>query len=90
MSGLGFHSAHIRGEVGHSGFTASDEGTERMRKFYTRMGQPGAAKLVENAPANALFRPNGQTTLAYKIATSLSAPTTEQPSGTPERESMCA
>ena len=45
-----------------------------MEKFYSEMGQPGAIQMMRGAAIDTLFRPNGQTALKLKLATSLSRP----------------
>eukprot|EP01037_Dinobryon_pediforme_P006267 gene6267-6339_t len=73
MTGLGFHSAHLKGDETHSS-AKSDAGNTKMRQLYVSMGQPAAATFAENAPFNTLFRPCGATALATHIATSLNSP----------------
>ena len=73
MSGLGFHTAHYKGD-GTTRNSKSDIGTENMRQLFREMGQPGAIDLMDQAAFNSLYRPCGQTALNLHIATSLSAP----------------
>lgn len=73
QNGLGFHPAHRdRGRV--EGSRLSERGSERARAYYAAMGTPRAAELMDKAAFNTLYRPNGQTALALRIATTLSAP----------------
>lgn len=73
MTGLGFHTAHVKGN-GFDKSSKSEAGTEWMRAFYREMGQPRAAELMDQAAFNTVFRPNGKTALALRIATSLGDP----------------
>lgn len=52
----------------------SERGTDSIRAFYAEMGMPRAAELMEKAAFNSMYRPNGATALALRIATSLSRP----------------
>ncbi len=73
MSGLGFHTAHFKGDAVTRN-SKSDAGTEKMRELFREMGQPRAVDLMDQAAFNSLYRPCGQTALNLHIATSLSAP----------------
>jgi Clp protease len=73
MVGLGFHPARIVGSAIQPS-VYSRVGVERMQKFYARMGMPGAGALMDRAAINTMFRPNGQTALRLKIATTLQPP----------------
>jgi hypothetical protein len=71
LVGLGFHPARERfAETA----TYSARGVEQMRKYYARMGMPGASELMDRAAINTMFRPNGQTALRLRIATTLQPP----------------
>ncbi|MGF7054955.1 hypothetical protein GGC47_004159 [Bosea sp. OAE752] len=72
-NGLGFHPVHRDGGR-VEGHTFSEKGSDRARAFYAEMGTPRAAELMDKASFNTFYRPNGQTALALRIATSLSAP----------------
>jgi hypothetical protein len=73
LSGLGFHPARYANyRVGES--TLSERGTASIRAFYAEMGMPRATELMEKAAFNSMYRPNGATALALRIATSLSPP----------------
>jgi hypothetical protein len=71
--GLGFHPARQQPAFNQPS-TYSAEGVQRMRQYYARMGMPGASDLMERAAINTMFRPNGQTALRLKIATTLQPP----------------
>ena len=71
--GLGYHPSHNRG-FGRNPDIASGRGTEIMERFYQSMGQPGAIQMMRLASIDTLFRPNGQTALKLKLATSLARP----------------
>lgn len=73
LSGLGFHPAR-RTEKQTGQTILSESGTTRVRAFYAEMGMPRAVELMEKAAFNSMYRPNGATALALKIATSLSPP----------------
>ncbi len=73
MTGLGFHPARRRGDARNPSVLAYD-GTAQVRAFYAEMGMPQAAELMDRAAINTVYRPSGRTALAYRIATSLSAP----------------
>lgn len=72
-NGLGFHPIHRDGGrvKGHS---FSEKGSERARAYYAEMGTPRAAELMDKAAFDSFYRPNGQTALSLRIATTLSAP----------------
>ncbi|MDR6870862.1 hypothetical protein J2Y55_001870 [Bosea sp. BE125] len=72
-NGLGFHPVHRDGGR-NEGKTFSDKGSERVRAYYAQMGTPRAAELMDKAAFDTFYRPNGQTALTLRIATSLSAP----------------
>jgi hypothetical protein len=73
MVGLGFHPARQVGSAIQPSVYSS-VGVERMQQFYARMGMPGASDLMGRAAINTMFRPNGQTALRLKIATTLEPP----------------
>lgn len=73
-SGLGFHPAHRKSAAQRHEATLNDRGSELARQHYAAMGVPGATQLMEKAAFNTLYRPNGQTALTLRIATSLSPP----------------
>ncbi len=71
--GLGFHPARQQSSFDQPS-TYSADGVQRMRNYYARMGMPGASGLMDRAAINTMFRPNGQTALRLKIATTLQPP----------------
>jgi hypothetical protein len=73
MSGLGYHPVTRRGNRVTPNMKAH-EATDRARRFFTEMGQPGAGVLAERAGINSLYRPSGSMALQLNIATSLAAP----------------
>lgn len=73
LSGLGFHPARRVGSRVNEP-TLSERGTDSIRAFYAEMGMPRATELMERAAFNSIYRPNGATALALRIATSLSPP----------------
>lgn len=73
LSGLGFHPARgVGNRVTEP--VLNERGTGMMRAFYAEMGMPRATELMEKAAINTLYRPNGATALALRVATSLSPP----------------
>lgn len=73
LSGLGFHPARgVGSRVSEP--TLSQRGTDSIRAFYAEMGMPRATELMEKAAFNSMYRPNGATALALRIATSLTPP----------------
>lgn len=71
--GLGYHPAHQRDKAWtHAQYSV--KGTDMMVSFYREMGQPRTAELLERAGYSTIFRPNGQTALSLRIATSLGEP----------------
>ncbi len=73
MSGLGYHPVTRRGNRMTPNMKAS-EATDRARRFFAEMGQPGAGELADRAGINSLYRPSGSMALQLNIATSLVAP----------------
>ncbi len=73
LIGLGYHTAHLRGDRARAS-EQSERGIDEMAKLYVEMGQPQAVRLMRLAAFNTLWRPSGQVTLAYRIATSLGEP----------------
>lgn len=73
LSGLGFHSANVRGDAVRPA-TKSHEATAEMGKFYRNMGVSGASDLMDRASITTVYRPSGATALKSRIATSLAAP----------------
>lgn len=71
--GLGYHPAHRR-DPAWTRAEFSDSGTAEMAAFYREMGQPRAAELMMKAGFSSMYRPSGETALAYRIATTLAAP----------------
>ncbi len=73
QSGLGFHSANMRG-VGGAPSIKSDAGTALLFEYYRRIGAAAAIELSQRAAIDTVFRPNGATALRLRIATSLAPP----------------
>jgi hypothetical protein len=73
MSGLGYHPVTRRGNRVTPNMKAL-EATDRARRFFAEMGQPGAGELADRAGINSLYRPSGSMALQLNIATSLSEP----------------
>jgi hypothetical protein len=71
--GLGYHPSHVTNSA-RTYAVLSDRGTDTMAAFYRSMGQPRAIELARKAAFNSFYRPNGQTALQLKIATSLAEP----------------
>jgi hypothetical protein len=73
MSGLGYHPVTRRGNRVTPNMKAH-EATDRARRFFAEMGQPGAGALADLAGINSLYRPSGSMALQLNIATSLAPP----------------
>ncbi len=73
MSGLGYHPVSQRGNRVTPNMKAF-EATDRARRFFAEMGQPGAGDLANQAGINSLYRPSGSMALRLNIATSLMPP----------------
>lgn len=71
--GLGYHPAHTR-DPAWTRAEFSTKGTQVMAAFYREMGQPRAAELMQKSGFSTIYRPSGETALAYRIATSLERP----------------
>ena len=71
--GLGYHPAHQR-NAAWTRAEFSTKGTDMMAAFYREMGQPRAAELMQKAGFSTIYRPNGRTALALRVATSLDEP----------------
>ena len=74
FTGLGYHPASTQGDAVKFSLK-SQGGTDVMAKFFSLMGQPGAARfLARGASIDTIYRPPGRETLEVRVATSLTAP----------------
>lgn len=67
--GLGFHEGSSSTSRDHNHYSGS--GTARMIDFFYEFGVPGAAKLTQSAPPDAVYMVSGATALEIGLATSL-------------------